>query len=304
MTGTVDVSKNEHYNRGIWLYDRGLYTEAIAEFERVLSSAVANGAPERKLASFYMCEAYGNLGFTHLRMKMYRRAEEELKQALAIHPEYADLLCHLAVVYYRQGRYDEAEERLQKALAINPKFARALMYLGLTQLKMGSAGGLKNIAEAVKFQPAYSGEKYDQALSLYSGSTEEGIQLFEELAETDIDQVSYLLEKGLKLMKQQEYAAASETFLEAISVSPHYADLRHKLGLCYLHQGMTDPAVSEFNKALEINPRFVGARLGLAAAYRKADAPDLAVKELKHVLRLDPGNPEAERILAELGKGR
>ena len=77
LIGTIDVSKNENYNRGVELYDQGSYTESIAAFERVLKSS-DEGSPEHKFASFYMCEAYANLGLTHLRMNMYRRAEKEI----------------------------------------------------------------------------------------------------------------------------------------------------------------------------------------------------------------------------------
>lgn len=298
------VSKNEHYNRGIVLYDRGLYAEAIAEFEQVLGSASHDYAPERKLASFHMCEAYANLGLAHLRRSMYRRAEEELRYALMIHPQYADLHCYLGVVYYKEGRYDSAEEQFREALAINPEFARALMYLGMTRLLTGNEDGLASIADAVFLQPAYNDDRCKRVLAMHSaGDTDQAIRLLGEIAETDVDRIGYLLEKGLKLMGEEKYSEAASAFLEAMPICPHYADLRHYLGLCYMHQDMLQEAIAQFRKALVINLNFVAARVNLAATYHKAGMADLAVEELDRVLRLTPENPEAVRILSEL-RGR
>ena len=300
MTEKADSSGNQNYRRGITLYDHGLYSEAIAEFDQVLQTA-CDSAPEHKLALFYMGEAYANLGLTHLRMNMYRRAEEELKFALLLHPEYPDLHYHLAVTYYRQSRYQEAEVELLKALDINPRFARAMIYLGLTKLQMGGSEGLADIATAVKVEPAYDDEGYRRALSHYdAGELCETVALIQEVAETDVDHVSYLLEKGLRLMQNEMYLEAAEVFMEAITVCPHYADLRHYTGLCYMRQGRNDIATAHFLKALEINPAFVSAHVNLAAAYEVAGRTAFAVEELECALRLEPDNLVASEMLDAL----
>lgn len=295
------VSEYEDYNQGITFFDHGLFEEAIAKFNQVLESVHGDKAPERRLASFYICEAYINLGLTHLRMEMYRRAEEDLKNALAIHSEYADLHFHLATVYYRQKQYDYAERQLQRALGVNPKFARALIYLGLIRLRQGDTEGLADIAEAVTIEPAYNDEKFQDALSIYhEGKVERAIKLIEEVADIDVDQISFLLDKGRKLMKQKVYLDASNAFLEAASICPHYADIRNCLGMCYLQQGMMDLAVGQLKKAIEINPEFISARLNLATVYEKDGDKDLSVQELKRVLRMDPSNQVAEKMLSKL----
>jgi tetratricopeptide (TPR) repeat protein len=253
------------------LYDQGLYTESIAEFERVLEAVPDEAAPERRFASFYMCEAYGNLGLAHLRMNMYRRAEEELKLALMIHPNYPDLHLCLAVTHYKQARYRTAETHLLRALEINPRYAKARMYLGMTRLRRGDNEGLKDISDSTCVEPAYQGTRYEQAMSVYqTGDLDRCLQLLEEVAETDADQVSTALENGLRLMNAGNCEDATKAFLEAVSVCPNYADLRHYLGLCYLEQGMLEQAIGQLRTALEINPDFAAARTTLAVAYKKA----------------------------------
>ena len=299
LIGTL--TRNENYNRGITFYDDGQYTEAIAEFQRVLESALEDDAPERKLASFYTCEAYATLGLAHLNMDAYRRAEEEIKAAIAIHPEYADLSFHLAMVYYRQRRYAKAERQLKKAIAINPKYARGLMYLGLSLLHRGNSAGIEDVEWAVAIQPAYQSEEYRQALFLYrQGDTTRAIRYLEEVAETDVDHISGLMNRGLKLMKEREYGDATNAFLEAISLCPDYADLRHYLGLCYMRQGMLEIATGQFAKALELNPNFVTAAVNLAIAYEKDGKHDHAIQTLEQIRNSAPENLIASKLLSRL----
>lgn len=300
---TVDIFKNAHYGRGMRLYDSGLYTEAIAEFEQVIQSSPEERTPERRLASFFMGEAYITLGLTHLRMNMFRRAEEELKFAISFHPEYADLRFHLAVVYYKLKEYDNAEEELRTALSRNPNYARALMYLGLTLLQKGQEVGLAEIANGMAVESAYDKSIYEQALALYrAGERRSSIGLLEELAETDVDKVKNLLEDGLQLIQDRKFSQAFVIFEQAVSTCPDYPDLRHYLGQCYLNMGMIKPSIQQFKKALEINPQYNAARLGLAAAYEKDGRIDHAILELNYVLKLDPANHAADRALKSLKK--
>ncbi|MCL6520307.1 MAG: tetratricopeptide repeat protein [Armatimonadetes bacterium] len=301
MKVKTSTSVSEFYNRGIALFDHGLYAEAISEFQRVLDSDCDKNLPERKLAAWYMGEAYANLGIAQAKMNAYAQAEESLKFALMLHPEYPDLHFQLALIYYNQGLYDNAEAELTKALQINPKYARAMFYLGLARILKGKPEGLNDIKSAVRLEPAYCDERYREALELYNhGKHNQAIQLLEEVAKTDIDEIEYHLEKGLALMNKQMYLEAADAFLQAISICPQYADLRNYLGICYLKQGLADLAIVQFRKALDINPRFIGARLNLAAAYDAVGDRDLCISELENVLAIDPENPEAERRIAKL----
>lgn len=301
MSETGKVARSQYYSRGIDFYDRGLYTEAIAEFERVLKTIPSKDAPERKLASFYMGESYANLGLAHLRMRMYQRAEEELKFALVLHPEYADLNFHLGVVLYRRGKHSDSTPLFRKALSINPAYAKAMIYLGLSRLRQDDAGGMMHIREAVEIQPAYADAIYLRANEAWeAGEADEAATLLEELAETDIDASTHLLERGLEFLRESMFAEASEALREAVALHPNYADLRNYLGQSYLWQDMTDLAIAQFQKAIEINPSFVGAHMNLASAYERDGRIDEARAELTRALKINRSNPEAEDRLHRL----
>lgn len=298
QTGNV---RNESYSRGIDFYDQGLYTEAIVEFEHVLKTVPGADGPERKLASFYMGESYANLGLAHLHMRMYFRAEEELKFALLLHPEYADLNFHLGVVHYKCGKFADSRPLFEKAISINPKYYKGMMYLGLSLLMEEDAGGMRYVNEVVEAQPAYADARYYQAVKAWnSGDIRQAVILLEDLVETDVDASAQLLEKGLEYLKESIFPEAAGVLREAVALHPHYADLRNYLGQSYLWQDMIDQAIGQFQKAIEINPGFVGAHMNLASAYERDGRLDEARAVLTHVLEMNRSNPEAEDRLQRL----
>jgi tetratricopeptide (TPR) repeat protein len=257
--------------------------------------------PEWRLASFYLGEAYANLGKVHLRLNMLTEAEQELSCALEQHPDYADLHLNLGAVYYKRGRYAKADESIRTALYINPRFARALIYRGLTLLRTGNENGLADVAAAVVLEPAYDDERYERSIAFYrDGDIEQALIGFEEIADTDLDQIRTLLERGVQMLENHAYVEALDALIEAVAICPHYADLRHYLGICYTHREMTDQAIQEFRKAIEINPSFVVARMSLATAYLKIGQTGLAVAELQAVLQIDPDYVAARQLLNSL----
>src|SRR5579871_314228 len=89
--------RNDHYDKGIRLFDQGLYEEAIAEF--ALAQGV-KGKPDpltERLASFYTAESYAHLGHTAMKHGQWDKAETCFRHALEIHPNYADLHFHMAL---------------------------------------------------------------------------------------------------------------------------------------------------------------------------------------------------------------
>lgn len=282
------------------LYNHGLYPASIIEFNSVLD-LTDEDSEQYKLALFYIGEAYSTLGLNHLRLNRLDLAEDELKQALLIHPNYADIHYHLALTYYKRKDYEKAEGHFSSALEINPSFARALIYCGLAEIRQGKLHGMEKIVRAAGKEPGLSCVRYQHALKLYcEGRIDEFIVEMEEVAEKDMDQIGKLIEKSHCLMKQRLYRDAARILLETLNTCPNYADLRNSLGLCYLRQGMIDLAVGQISKAIEINPKYLAAHISLSLAYEKSGRRELAVAELKLVLELDPGNATAARFMSML----
>lgn len=301
MSGVAAVAYDDHYESGVLLYDEGKYCESIAEFRKYLD-VVEDGSREHKLVSYYICEAYTSTGLAHLRANNLSGAEQDLREALAIHPEYADLNYRIAVICYQQKRYDEAEVLLVHALKMNPGFAGALIYLGLARVRNGHEDGLAFIERAaVSIQPVFKAVKYRHAVRAYQdGNAGQFFLMIENLVGVDVDQAKNMIEQGLRLMKQRAHREAARVFVDAVTNHPTYADLRQYLALCYIHLGMHEHAIMHLTKALQINSKFTAARVSLAMAYEKTGKRDRAVAELRQTLAIDPDNAVAARFMSML----
>lgn len=67
------------------------------------------------------------------------RAREEMRQAVAQNPEYADLRCKLGILYAESGETELAETELNEALRINPNYVEARLQAGLLCLRQDNA---------------------------------------------------------------------------------------------------------------------------------------------------------------------
>jgi tetratricopeptide (TPR) repeat protein len=158
-----------------YLYDLGMsayfaknYSEAIAHFYRATKVAPKEPKIWNALGSTYMAvgefrkaeeaflravqadpafsEAKMNLGILYFRMKDYKRAIENLKEAISdeLFDKKHIAFYHLAKVYKEMGDTDRYVEFLKKATAYNPLFIEA-------QLELGSAYmDAKDYSEAEK----------------------------------------------------------------------------------------------------------------------------------------------------------
>jgi hypothetical protein len=93
------------------------------ETDRTLFGHVVDVLPENHLA-------HGILGNVHLRERRFDLAVAEYREALRIHPTYAQGYCNLGMVAELSGKPDEAIGRYREALRFDPNLAEAHHNLG------------------------------------------------------------------------------------------------------------------------------------------------------------------------------
>jgi tetratricopeptide (TPR) repeat protein len=75
-----------------------------------------------------------------------------------------------------------------------------------------------------------------------------------------------LIERGKEAYARKNYPAALSDLGVVVEQYPHFADIRHMMGLCLSFLGQTETAIEEFDRALEINDGYVEAHLNRAIA--------------------------------------
>jgi predicted Zn-dependent protease len=93
-----------------------------------------------------------------IRQRMYPAAEEKLRAALKVDPNYLPALTDLAMVLYRGMRYQEALTNAKKALSIDTYDPAANYYYALINVKLGNItdarDGLDIASQAVEYRSA------------------------------------------------------------------------------------------------------------------------------------------------------
>ena len=287
------LGRNEHYDKGIRLFDQGLFAEAIAALN--LSLAKKPDELTERLASFYIAEAHASLGAAALEAGQYPAARAAFGAALAINPHYADLHFQAGRAAHGDGDASAALAAFDAALSVNPRYAKALFYRGLSLYASDRpADALESVQNAVAVDDAFAVLPYADALTAHhAGDYPTAMALLTRIAETDIDDITFHSRLGADLYRRGMYAESAAEFEEALALNANYADLHnsHAVALTALER-YTD-AIAAFHRALSLNPGYTDARTNLALTLRAAGMTKEADAEFTRVLEADPANAVA-----------
>lgn len=127
-TDTVRKSPDSsvaHYNLGISYDDKGMFDEAIKEYQMTV-----------RLSPWHP-RVHNNLGLIYLKRGQLNEAIKEFQTSLIIHPRYPIAHHNLGSLYVKQGRFDEAIKEYQTALRLRPDSADGHYNLGIAYKNKG-----------------------------------------------------------------------------------------------------------------------------------------------------------------------
>ncbi|MCS6775023.1 MAG: tetratricopeptide repeat protein [Chloroherpetonaceae bacterium] len=293
LSKMMGFGRNAHYDRGVRLFDQGRYEEALAELQLAENQGGKRDEVTRRLITFYMGESYTHLGHLAMKHGCWDRAEQCFRNALEIHPQYADLHFHLALALRAQKRLEDALVSLENALQINPRFAKAHFYKGLIGYEQGARDeGLASLYRALELEPGFRTEAFHRAVEYHqNGDFLAALQTFEQVSHTEVDDILFHYRLGDDLLRRGLYDEAIAEYQKALALNPNYADIRNHLGMALSMKGLFTEAVAEFEHALRINPRFVDAMVNLAVTLRDNGRVEEAQNYFQKALELDPYHP-------------
>jgi tetratricopeptide (TPR) repeat protein len=293
--------RSQHYDRGIRLFDQGLYEQSIEAFQQALLEPKSGPLLER-LARFYLAESYSALALAQINQNQWEMSVQNLREAILLSPNYADLHYHLGNALLNMGKAADAVPSFERALEINPGYARARLYLGVALYAAGRrAEGLECAAAAVALDPTFHKNPLAQAREADArGDHELVAKHLRRIGETEGDEALFHARVALDLFRRGLLDEAILEYRQALSISPEYADLRNQLGVTLHAAGRDTEAVEQFAHALRINPRYLEARLNHAVALQALGKTSEARAELLKAQEMDPDNHAAQEALAAL----
>ena len=131
----------EHFDKGVELFDKKMYSEAIDEFNQALELD-----PEQ-------VAIVSRVGDAYLQMKKYDDALASYEKAIALTPNDPKLLNNKGVVLDKMGKKKESEKAFEQAAGITGGGAQELYNLGVTKY---NAGNMEEAATA--FQRAIAAD--------------------------------------------------------------------------------------------------------------------------------------------------
>ncbi len=225
----------DNYARGLELYHRGLYEQALAELELVIGREGAVG----QLAKYYRAMSHRAMGIEALRDGQFARAEEHLRSTLDSIGRWGDLSSYLASLYARTGRCGRCADEMERWAEKEIDNAGIRRRLALAQWRAG------------RRPQAY-------------------MTLTEALRELG-DESTLYLQLGLFYASEEQYAQAKVGLTHAVQTDPANPDAHYYLGLVAAAEGDILAAGRSFQRAFELRPSDLMCAYQLALAGKAAE---------------------------------
>ena len=202
-------------------------------------------------------------GFDLQRQERYTEAEETLRAALDLDPDYAAAWSNLGEVAFRQGRYTEALEHRRRAAQLLPSYAPVHFNLGHLLAFLGQdTEALEALQRAITIDPAH-------------------VPSYNEL--------------GNVLLALNRAEEAVEPLRQGLRLAPDSAPLAKNLGRALLATDDTANAIAALEQALTLYPQadWLGLTeahaLLVQASHRHGDTA-AACQHLDQLRQLDPAS--------------
>lgn len=246
---------------------------------------------------------------SHALMKQRRldEAEEKIRFALSLDPEFPQLAEDLGSVLALKGRYDEAIPHFQRAIRQDPalpmpykKLGQALIALGrgteaddYFKMFLDRDPGKKAVAEAI--------------MQVQEGRTEEAIRMLRGALKANPDNVDAMRYLAAAYLKEKTHMGDAEALLRRASqLTPGYAEVLMLLGSVLMERNKFSDAAEAFDQLVKLQPNNDAAWAGLGQAYARDDRTEDAERALGRAVELNPGVPlvlmTQAHILKTLGK--
>ena len=106
------------------------------------------------------------------------------------------------------------------------------------------------------------------------------------------DSAAIYLDRGRRLMKQQDHASALEQLTHAVRLNPNSADAHNLIGLAYSFRLKPATAVEHFERAIALDPDFSDYHMHLGFVYMQLTDYDGASKAYGRAIELGLHNPK------------
>ena len=219
-----------------------------------------------------------SLGKDFFEKRQYLEAERFLSQVVERSQSFADVYQMLGVIYHDQGQPARAQRAFEAALRINPAYTEAALNLAVLYNDSG---------------------RYTEARELYESALRRSTTAPGALDPFIKGKIANMYaDIGDVYAASAHLQEAIDEYRRAVTLCPHFVDIRLKLAGALRDKGDRAAALIELEGCVKDHPSFVPARIALGVCLYGANRVPEAEKVWREVLTLSPGHRGAEMYLS------
>jgi predicted O-linked N-acetylglucosamine transferase (SPINDLY family) len=224
-----------------------------------------------------------------------QQAKEICKRILKKHPNNAEVLYFLGVVYSQLENHDLAIQFIQKSLQSHPNNPDGYHLMGLSfQAKGQLDDAMAYYRKTIEHNPYYA-EAYNNLGNILKErrQVEEAIRNYQKAIEIKPDLGTAYYNLGVISQERNLPEEAADYYRKAlqkkgIASDPTDEHIYHMSGFIFQTQGKYQEAVECFRKALQLNPDLVETCNNLGNVLQETGSPDEAEECYRQALRIKP----------------
>ncbi len=275
------------------------------------------------------------LGQAYFHLRQYEKARQSYERAVELDPQFDFAYHALASTCEALGRHEEAEKHRQQFTRLaGGKPAPGMRQRDpVTDLELGRANLAEThlVAARAYLGPASTSRKLDRTaeaqrhlraaaradpknresritlLKLLDREKRfrEAAELLAELEELEPKDPVHRINRGVLLVRIQEYVAAEKEFREAIALAPEEADGYAKLaGMYALNKSKVAEARKLAQSAIRLRPNDALNHVLLAEICEQEGDRPAALAAIARAVELEPANPRLQQAKARLNAKR
>lgn len=264
LIGLVGNSANLHFNYGSICAKKGMFSEALTNFRKVLeineelvqklkkSQSSYNSSEMLRNIKFKEYLVYYNIGVTYLNLGKMDFALENFRKTLEINPDFNSAKEGIGRILSESGKELEAVEYYEDILEKEPDSYVICLLLGKLYLNLNDSGRAEDC--------------FKRCIRISSGKPD----AYSEL--------------GKLLMARKNYAEAIKIYRNYCTINQNDYNGHYNLANCYYQTKEPDKAVSEYQKVIELNPKSHNSYFNLALIYEEKQDYEKAEECYKNAL--------------------
>ncbi len=246
------------------------------------------------------------LGHALLKQARYPEAEQTVRLAISLMPEFPHLHEDLGSVLALQSRFEEAVPCFREAIRLEPQLPLAHKKLGQALAALGRGTDADAAFEEFFERDAEKGNLALALDHLRAGRREEAIGLLREALRENPDNVDALRNLAQMYWREDKHLSDAEAMLRrATTLAPGYAQAWMLLGSIVHESGRHAEAAEIFKTVTRLEPGNSVAWGGLAKTHAYAGEIDASAKAYERSLALQPDSPPVQmgygHVLKTLG---